>query len=55
MGSISIDSTFNFAFAYIFKKEDPRTGKPVDFTPEEEDEVIRDPVSHKLDRPIINP
>ena len=31
------------------------TGKPMDFTPEVEYEVIREAVSHKLDRHIINP
>ena len=27
----------------------------MDFTPEAEDEVIREAVSHKLDRPIVYP
>ena len=54
MGSILIDSTFNFAFSSIFTKEYPRTIKPMDFTPEYEDEVIMEAVLHKLDRPIVN-
>ena len=33
VGSISIDSTFNFDFDSITTKEYPITGKPVDFTP----------------------
>ena len=41
MVSISRHYTFNFDFASIFTKEDPRTGKQTDFTPETEDEVIR--------------
>ena len=52
MGSISINSTFNFAF--ICAREETITGKPIDFTPEVKDEVIRDAVSHKLDRPLVN-
>ena len=51
MGSISRYYTFNFAFASICKKVEPRTGKPKGFTPEVEDEVIRETVSHKLDNP----
>ena len=31
------------------------TGKPMDFTPDVEYEVIREAVSHKLDRHPINP
>ena len=54
MGSISRHSTFNFAFASICKKEEPRTGDPMDFIPEAY-EVIRDTVSYKLDRPLVNP
>ena len=27
----------------------------MDFTPEDEDEVIREAVSQKLDRPLVNP
>ena len=41
VGIVSRYSTFNFAFAYIFTMEDPRTGNPMDFTPAVEDEVIR--------------
>ena len=41
VGSISKYPTFNFAFAYICKMEYPRTGNPMGFTPEVEDEVIR--------------
>ena len=55
MGSISRYSTFNFAFAYIYIRNEPITGKPMDFTTEVEDEVIRDAVSHKLDILIVNP
>ena len=54
MGSISRYSTFNFALSYICTNEEPRTGKKMDFTPEDEDEVIREEVSHKLDRPLVN-
>ena len=50
-----MDFTSNFAIASICAKEDPRTFKQIDFTPEAEDEVIRDSVSHKLDRPRLNP
>ena len=45
VGSISIDSTFNFAFESIYTREDLIIGKPIYFTPEVEDEVIRDAVS----------
>ena len=55
MVSISIDSTFNFDFASIFTKEGPRTSKTINFKPEAEDEVIRESVSHKLDRHLVNP
>ena len=34
--------------------EDPRTRKPMDFTPEVEDEIIRDSVSQILDIPLVN-
>ena len=37
------------------KREYPITGKPMDFTSEAEDEVIREVVSQKLDRPLVNP
>ena len=53
MGSISGIYTFNFAS--IITRYEPRTGKPVDFTPEVEDEVIRDAVLHKSDRNLVNP
>ena len=55
VGSISRDYIFFFAFTYICKKEDPRTGKPIDFTPESEDEVIWKVVSQKLYRLLVNP
>ena len=55
MGSISIYYTFNFIFASIFTREDTTTVKPMDFTPEAEDEVIREAVSQKLDRHLVNP
>ena len=44
-----------FTFTPYEKKEDPITFKPTYFTPESEDEVISESVSHKLDRPIVNP
>ena len=53
MGSISGIYTFNFAS--IITRYDPRTSNPVDFTPEVEDEVIRDAVSHKSDINLVNP
>ena len=46
MGSISIYSTFNFVLAYICTREDPITGKPMDFNPEVEYEVVMEAVSH---------
>ena len=55
MGSISRDSTFNFYFASICTKEETRTGNTMEFTPEVEDEVIRETVSHKLYRSLFNP
>ena len=55
VGSISINSTFNFDFVYIRTMEEPRTDKPMDFTPEVEYKVIREAVSHKLDIPLVNP
>ena len=55
MGSISKYSSFNFALASICTRDEPKTGKPMYFTPEVEDEVIREAVSHKLDKPIVNP
>ena len=44
-----------FYHASICTKKEPRTGKPIDFTPEAEDEVIRKAVSQKLDRSMFNP
>ena len=55
MGSIYRDATSNFSVASICTREDPRIYNPMNFTPEVEDEVIREVVSHKLDRPIVNP
>ena len=55
MGSTSRDFTFNFSFASICTREEPRTGKPVDFIPEAQDEVIIDAVLHKLDIHQFNP
>ena len=55
VGSISIYSTFNPDFSSICTREEPRTGKPKYFTPEDEDEVIREAVSQKLDIPLVNP
>ena len=55
VGSISIYFIFNFPFASIFTRGDPRTGRPIDFTPEVEDEFISEAVSQKLDRPLVNP
>ena len=55
MGSISRDSTFDFAFSYICTKEDPRIGNKMDFTPEDDNEVIREAVSKKLYIPLFNP
>ena len=54
MGSISIYSIFNFVFASIYTKEDPSTYNTIYFTPKAENEVIREAVSHKLDRPQVN-
>ena len=55
MGSISIDSAFNFYFGYICTREETRTYKTMDFNPEVEDEVIRAAASHKLDGLLVNP
>ena len=55
MVSISIYSIFNFTFVSISTSEGPITGKPMDFISEVEDEGIRDAVSQKLDRPLVNP
>ena len=55
MGSISRDYTFKFSFDSICTKDYPRTGKQMDFTPEAKDEVIREEVSNKLDRHLVNP
>ena len=54
MESISRDSTFKFSFASICKKENIITGTPMDFTPDDEDEVIMEAVSHKLNIPLVN-
>ena len=55
VGSISIDSLFKFYFASICTREEQRTVRPMGFTPEAEDEVIRETVPHKLDTPLLNP
>ena len=55
VGSISRDSTFKFPLSSIWIMEKPRTDKIMDFTPEVEDEVIRDALLHKLDKPLVNP
>ena len=55
VGSISRDYIFNFSFVSLCTREDPRTDKPMDFTPEVEIEVIREAVSQKLDRPLVHP
>ena len=55
MGSIWGNYTFNFTFASVCAREKPRTGKPMDFTPEVEYEVIREAASKQLDRPLVNP
>ena len=44
VGSVSKYSTFNFAFVYICTNEEQKKGKPVYFTPEAEDEVIRESI-----------
>ena len=54
MVSISRYCIFKFLFASICKNKYPRTGKPMDFTPEAEGEVIREAASHKLDRLLVN-
>ena len=54
MGPISRYSTFNFALAYINTREDSITGKTIYFTPDGEDEVIRDAISQKIDRSLAN-
>ena len=54
MGSISRDSTFNRSFDLICTREDPTTFNPINFIPEVEYGVIRDSVSHILDRPLVN-
>ena len=55
MVSISIYSTSNFNFSYISIREETISGKPMDFTPEVEDEVIRNLLSQKLDKTLVNP
>ena len=52
---ISKDSKFNFEFTPIVTKEDPITGKPMDFTPEVENKVIGYALSQKLDILLFNP
>ena len=44
LGSISIDSTLNFAFVSICTIEDTRTRKSIDFTPDVEYEVISEAI-----------
>ena len=55
MGSISIDSLFKFYFASICTRKEQRTVRLMGFTPESEDEFIRETVPHKLDTPLLNP
>ena len=55
MVSIPRDYTSNLDFASICTKEEPITGETMDFTPEDEDKVIREAVSQKLDIPLVNP
>ena len=55
MVSISRNSTFNSAFDSICTREYPRTGKTMGFAPEVGYEVIREVVSYKLYRPLVNP
>ena len=45
MVSISRDYTSNLDFASICTKEETITGETMDFTPEDEDKVIRETVS----------
>ena len=45
MGSISRDATFKVYFDSIRTTEYPITGKPMDFTTEFKEKVIRDVVS----------
>ena len=54
MVSISRYFTIKFAFDSICTREETRNVKPMDFNAILEDEVIRDAVSHKLDRPLVN-
>ena len=55
MGSISRDYTSNIEFSSICTNKEPTTVKKMDFTPESEEEFIREALSHKLDRPLVNP
>ena len=55
VGSISGYSSFNFSFASIYIREATITGKPMVFTPEVENEFIREAVSQKLDGPLDSP
>ena len=52
--SISRDFKFKILLLLICEREEPRTGNPMDFTPEEEDKVTREAVSHKLEKPLVN-
>ena len=52
--SISINSVFNFYFSSVCTREYTRTGKSMDFTPQADDGVIREAVSHKLYRSEVN-
>ena len=54
MGSFLTDSTFNFDFASSCAREDKRKCNTMYFTPEVEDEVIRDAVSHRLYVLLVN-
>ena len=38
----------------IWKKKEPRTGNPIDLTPEVEDKVIGQTILNKLYRPLVN-
>ena len=53
--SIPIYCTFNFYFSSICTKEEPSTGNPMNFTPEDENEFIKEAVSQKLNIPLVNP
>ena len=55
VGYISRYSIFNFSIEYICKMKDTIAGNPMDSTPESEYKFIREAVSKKLDRHILNP